>query len=134
MDTLPGYCLFASDRRISFMVGNGRARLSVNQRWRTNTWHLLHGRIDRTNGRLALALDGRFCDPEPAVPGSYDNRELFMVGANRGPHRKILHHFSGRADEIRLIKAALSDAWCLTEYRNQASPSTFYSVGPEETR
>jgi hypothetical protein len=37
--------------------------------------------------------------------------------------------FAGFMDEIRVQTAVRSAGWILTEYRNQSSPATFYSVG-----
>jgi len=39
----------------------------------------------------------------------------------------------GTIDEIRLRKSAVSDDWETTEYNNQNSPSTFYSVAAQTT-
>ena len=41
--------------------------------------------------------------------------------------------FNGDLDEFRVSKAVLSSSWILTEYDNQSSPSTFYTVGSEQT-
>jgi len=41
--------------------------------------------------------------------------------------------FEGDIDETRTSNFARSGDWITTEYNNQSSPSTFYSVGPEET-
>jgi hypothetical protein len=41
-------------------------------------------------------------------------------------------NFNGIIDEVRVLSAALSSGWILTEYNNQNSPSSFYSVGSEE--
>ncbi len=41
--------------------------------------------------------------------------------------------FDGFLDEVRIISALRSSGWVATEYNNQNSPSTFYSVGVEET-
>ena len=42
-------------------------------------------------------------------------------------------YWNGKLDEIRLSNIARSTGWLLTEYNNQSSPSTFYSVGSEQT-
>jgi hypothetical protein len=42
------------------------------------------------------------------------------------------YYFNGLIDEVRISKVARSSAWLTTEYNNQNSPSTFYSVGTEE--
>ena len=40
--------------------------------------------------------------------------------------------FYGAIDEVRLSTMARSADWIATEYNNQSSPGTFYSVGPEQ--
>jgi len=40
---------------------------------------------------------------------------------------------NGNLDEFRLVKDVLPATWISTEYNNQSSPSTFYTVGTEET-
>jgi uncharacterized repeat protein (TIGR01451 family) len=40
--------------------------------------------------------------------------------------------FDGTIDEVRVSNTARSAGWILTEYRNQNSPSTFYSVGSQQ--
>lgn len=40
--------------------------------------------------------------------------------------------FSGKIDELRISTITRSANWITTEYNNQASPSTFYTVGPIE--
>jgi hypothetical protein len=41
--------------------------------------------------------------------------------------------FNGTIDEVELSNIVRSDQWIRTEYNSQKSPSTFYSVGSEET-
>lgn len=45
-------------------------------------------------------------------------------GANMGLHATL--------DEVRIANVARSAEWIATEFANQSSPSTFYSVGTEE--
>lgn len=40
-------------------------------------------------------------------------------------------NFDGKIDEVRILSTALSDDWLTTEYNNQSSTSTFYSVSDE---
>ena len=39
---------------------------------------------------------------------------------------------NGAVDEIRISNTARSSDWIATEYHNQSSPSTFYSLGSEQ--
>jgi hypothetical protein len=41
-------------------------------------------------------------------------------------------YFNGKIDEFRYRKAQLSANWITTEYNNQSSPATFYTVGTME--
>ncbi|MBL7931006.1 MAG: DUF2341 domain-containing protein, partial [Bacteroidia bacterium] len=41
------------------------------------------------------------------------------------------NRLAGRIDEVRVAKSALSADWIRTEYNNQNSPSTFYSISAE---
>lgn len=36
----------------------------------------------------------------------------------------------GQLDELRIVKTALTPGWIATEYANQSSPATFYTLGP----
>lgn len=42
-------------------------------------------------------------------------------------------YYQGQYDEIRFSEVALTSDWIKTEYDNQNNPSTFYSIGSEET-
>jgi len=42
-------------------------------------------------------------------------------------------YFTGIADEVRISNVSRSASWITTEYSNQANPSTFCTVGIEET-
>jgi hypothetical protein len=41
-------------------------------------------------------------------------------------------YFDGNLDEIRITQTPLNESWVLTEYQNQKSPSTFYSISTKE--
>jgi hypothetical protein len=46
---------------------------------------------------------------------------------------EALYYFSGRFDEIRVSNIVRPDGWLRTEYFNQFSPSTFYTVDADGT-
>ncbi|HXW98965.1 MAG TPA: DUF2341 domain-containing protein [Methanomicrobiales archaeon] len=64
-----------------------------------------------------------------SVP-STDVARKMRIGAYQGGTGR---GFNGVIDEVRVSKLIRSASWIATEYANQASPSTFYSVGGEET-
>jgi predicted ribosomally synthesized peptide with SipW-like signal peptide len=47
-------------------------------------------------------------------------------------HATTANYLNGSLDEFRISNAARSADWIKTEYNNQNSPSTFYSLGGEE--
>lgn len=50
-----------------------------------------------------------------------------------GRYQSSLNYFfNGMLDEIRVSHTAKTSNWLLTEYNNQNSPETFYSIGSEE--
>jgi concanavalin A-like lectin/glucanase superfamily protein len=51
----------------------------------------------------------------------------FSIGARDNPD----NYWSGSIDEAKVVNAVRSADWLLTEYNNQSSPSTFYTLGPE---
>ncbi len=54
----------------------------------------------------------------------------FKIGASQVPNE----YFDGVIDEIRVSNVVRSAGWILTEYNNQSSTSTFYTVGSEQSR
>lgn len=90
-----------------------------------NAWHHIVGTIDAAgNGKIyidgALAVSGTI-----HAPGSTpDNLEIGRYGSGGGGA-----YFSGDIDEVRVAGNVFSPDWILTEYNNQSSPSTFYTVG-----
>ena len=59
---------------------------------------------------------------------SYPNNNPVYLGRNGGDGE----HFIGDMDEVRISSGVRSGDWITTEYNNQDSPSTFYSVASEE--
>lgn len=53
--------------------------------------------------------------------------------ANDGsPQGGVTQNATGQIDEVRISATARSGNWIKTEYNNQNSPGTFYSVGAQE--
>src|SRR3989344_5672823 len=58
---------------------------------------------------------------------------LLMTGLNVGTYRDAdARYFNGGLDEIRVSNTVRSEDWISTEYTNQDSPSTFYSVSSQQ--
>lgn len=53
------------------------------------------------------------------------------AGSEDGSRNAV--YFDGAIDELRFVEGSRSADWIQTEYNNQNSPGTFYSVGAQET-
>jgi len=68
--------------------------------------------------------DGVQSDGVP--PSQYDNGQSMLIGKRNGCDPCEI---DGRLDEVRLQGAVRSQPWIAAEYRNQASPGSFYTIG-----
>ena len=57
-----------------------------------------------------------------------------VVNIGREVDGTTISYMIGTIDEVRISNSARSVAWITTEYNNQNSPSSFYSVGSPEKR
>ena len=89
----------------------------------TNVWHLLTATYDGTN--MKMYLDGSFVD-STAYTFSIGAASAFVGTFSGYPST---NGWVGNVVEPRILTTALSPSWILTEYNNQYSPSTFYTVG-----
>ena len=96
-----------------------------------STWHYVVGTYDGAN--VQIYVDGILQDTEPkiGVIDHGDSPPALRIGAEAGDD--IQNCFNGSIDEVRISDIARDSDWISTEYNNQNSPSTFYSVGSEET-
>jgi hypothetical protein len=89
-------------------------------------WHYLAGTYDGTT--QTLYLDGTPVASNPVSitlgTGSYP--------LNWGSSNGSGQIFNGLLDEARFSRVARSAGWIATEYTNQSSPSTFFSVGSQQ--
>jgi hypothetical protein len=87
------------------------------------TWNHVVTTFDGTDYKLYINGAIVFDDPEWAgrIPC---NTPLRNIG-------RVDNYFTGNLDEVRVLSEALSSGWITTEYNNQKSPPTFYSVGVE---
>ena len=56
---------------------------------------------------------------------------VFTIGNALDASSNANRYFNGPIDEVRISTTARSSDWIATEYNNQSSPSTFYSLGTE---
>jgi len=91
------------------------------------TWVMLHT-VSEKNAHLRLYTDGSLEQQESNENSDWDFNGLnFVVGAlNNGGN--FVDYSASKHNTFRVRLTALSANWITTEYNNQNSPSTFYSV------
>ena len=91
-------------------------------------WHYATA-VRVRNGTNRLYLDGIEQDTEAANDTDLDPDEPIYIG--RTADGNSGRYYGGYLDELRILDTNLSEDWIKTEYNNQNSPSTFYTLGSE---
>ena len=94
-----------------------------------DAWH--HILLSNDGANASLYVDGAF--QSSVATGLSLNSTAFWAGAKGGPESPGDHH-NGTLDELRVLSSPLSADWIQTEYNNQSSPGTFYSLSAEQDR
>lgn len=103
---------------------------SPNNTIANNTWYYITAVANITGSVKTIYVNG-----VSVANGSFSNSWGTDAGnssaAGETASGETGNRLSGRIDEVRVAKSALSADWFLTEYNNQSSPSTFYSISAE---
>ncbi|MDD1670920.1 MAG: DUF2341 domain-containing protein, partial [Methanomicrobiales archaeon] len=96
----------------------------------TGTWKHVVLTFDDPTNTAKFYINGALDNTEPSFTMALANTpEQIAIGwSGQGDQ-----YFDGRIDEVRLSSTARSAEWIATEYNNQNSPSTFSSLGSEES-
>jgi hypothetical protein len=94
-----------------------------------NSWHYVVGVANVSNLKLYLYVDGTQINNTAYDGSSVNGQEDFNIGKSPDDGFQL---WNGQLDEVRVSGNSRTSAWIATEYANQASPSTFSSVGSAE--
>lgn len=92
-----------------------------------NTWYYIAGTWDGTTRQVYLNGNQDSSGSRTGTIGT-DTRELYLGG-----RIGLTDSINGILDEVRISNINRSTSWIMTEYNNQNSPSTFYSLGVSES-
>jgi PKD repeat protein len=131
ISTYTGYLLRKhSDNTYRFATGSPTTAgqyAASNTAYTDSNWHHIVG--VRRSGTNYLYIDG-------VQQTTTFTRAITDSGANFDIGRSYSNYngywWSGGIDEVRISNTGRSSFWIATEYNNQNSPSTFYSVGNQE--
>jgi hypothetical protein len=112
-----------------FKVGDGSktAYRYWSSSWSDGNWHYITAVINRNTNVLDLYLDGN----QNNGKGSYSIASL--GGITCSSSLLLYGGTNGWQDEFCISKTARSTGWVKTSYNNQNSPSSFFSLGSQET-
>jgi len=74
------------------------------------------------------ALTGSLNNSDPLLAMTADRLLIGATSLAAGPY-----YMNGALDEVRISNSARSADWVATEYKNQSSPETFYTLGQENS-
>ena len=129
---------------VDFNIGNNSANAGWVESYtdgymNTGQWYLVAGTYNGIS--VATFINGHAKTNLTNAGGNSavnDSKWNFNIGDSsysrlvERPVSTTGRYFNGIIDEVRISKTARSDSWISTEYNNENSPSTFYSVGKEE--
>jgi len=130
----PGYCFGTptTGNSLSFRITDGIDNIgSPDASIVFDSWTYIIGIVDRANNLIRIYKDGYEVGSGTDIStiGSLadtENIEFQCANPTFG--------FDGLLDEIRVLNATRSNNWIKTEYFNQYDPTTFYSIGLEQSR
>jgi hypothetical protein len=117
---------------------SAQAEFIGNYQIEPNTWYSLVLTFDKSTGTGNLYVNGilegtKNCDPSVLW---YNNPWDLTMGACRygtGGSQEINDFYNCGLDEIRVLGTPLNPGWISTEFNNQNNPSSFLTIGPEES-
>jgi hypothetical protein len=112
--------------------GAGGIRIARTVPPSTGTWHHVVGQAS-ANDAYRIYVDGVLVTSAPTdwYPDPRDLSKALRIGGVDWDLPRT-YTFHGLIDEVRVSDIARSADWIMTEFRNQNSPATFYTVGPQE--
>jgi RHS repeat-associated protein len=116
------------DNNIYWDYGNygSGGRVSTSYAWHEGSWTYVTLVAKGNNTFQAIYLNGSNVASQNSGNAPTSTLTGYDIGAWPGLY------YNGSMDEFRISNTVLSAAWIATEYNNQNSPSTFYSVGSSQ--
>lgn len=85
-----------------------------------------------SNGNMEFFINGASAGTATySTTWDYTNMTLWIGARGNGNPVSALQAINGDFDEVRYNGSVLSSSWILSEYNNQNSPSTFFTLGSE---
>jgi hypothetical protein len=123
------------DETIDLIVNsNQTAKALTTKSVSIEQWFYVVGTYD--GGHLRVYIDGVENASSPYTEPIQNNTVNLRIASRvkgTGDTGLSVFTFNGLIDEVRVSSVAKSASWILTEYNNQHDPSSFYTIGNEQT-
>lgn len=119
---------YKNGAKFTYRLGNTSFDTTVNPTPYLDKW--THFVMTKSGGDVNFALDGQILHTGSGAA----NTASIMPWHIMQNGSLVTTCVKGLADEIRISSVARAADWIITEYNNQSSPSTFYSVVGEENK
>ena len=134
--TYDRHIYFDTTGHANFGTYNGGAQVAASTNvLNDGQWHFLVGYRDNAAATIGLYVDG-VLQATTASSTAQNFTGWYRIGGYKTSGWPGLGgdgYFAGSVDEIKLSHFVRSAGWIKTEYTNQVSPATFYSIGSEAT-
>lgn len=111
-------------------AGNG-SNAKTSPRVNDNQWHHVVITRNHSNGEIKVYMDGDLEDTDNSETGTKTN-SFYSLGRIEDTGGSA-EYLEGQLDEVRMLNTILDADWIKTEFNNQDDPSSFYTVGSEES-
>ena len=133
-DTIVGFgtdgdypTLSLKDGKISYWSSTTSPReLLSSDTLSTGTWSFVTVTYDGVTDQAKIYLNDNNDGMDSMSGSTYTGTNRWIGNDDNG------EPFDGQLDEVRILDIVLSKNWIITEYNNQNSPNTFYSIGTAE--
>lgn len=117
--------------------GAGLAHSHDNTNLSTDTWNMIHFTRNSSKGKVLYVNGVSEVSGTDALTSGITS-SIDAIGAERRWIQDAFatasrRYFDGEIDEVRVYSGALTAAWVDAEYSNHNTPTTFYTVGSQET-
>ncbi|WP_167975071.1 DUF2341 domain-containing protein [Lentzea indica] len=125
-----------TDGRAHFAVWDGSVARQVpgGTNLADGNWHFLVGTYSNVSDTLSLYVDGALAGTAASLAAEISNG-WWRIGSYHASDNTfgVNGYFPGTIDEVRVANVVRSAGWVTTNFNNQNSPSTFATLGTEQT-
>jgi uncharacterized delta-60 repeat protein len=98
-----------------------------------NQWHHFVGTWSNSDGKIRIYRDGSLVVTSSSSLYGTLNSQVNQLSMGAGIDTSSKYYLNASLDEVRISSIARSGSWISASHINQSTPTTFYTVGTQET-